>query len=868
MTFTGLQELIDALEQPSIICDKQANIICYNKACNKRFQLSDLGLSLLDNTSLKSLRRQIKITTSDDSSFDIELKLSNQPDSFFWTGRMIKSYELFLLQIKDQEEEKFWKYKTLAENAYDINIMFKGDKVLYVSPSLYDFTGYFENEVPNMPSWFEHVHHEDKSNLLSELKNDQQQSLPFSFFTFRFQHKKGHYIWLEVKIKHEIEHDGSVVHILTAMDVTKRKAAESELAQQKVFIEELFDSIPNLIFVKDGNDRVIYCNKAVERICGINRDLLTGSTGPFMQIVYPNASTYATIENKVINEEQEILIEEKIIDHQKEEHYFQTIKKPLVSNDGDVHLLSVSTNINRIKFYQKESERAMQEKNQLFSVMSHEVRTPINAITGLTDILLKREPRQDQKDILATLKYATNNLHALANDVLDFQKIDSGSFQLQQEEFSLKVLLGNIKKSYDAVLQNEDLNFILEQDGGLPELIVGDEIKISQILNNLINNAIKFTQKGEVKLWAGFENKMNSEFQRLIFQLSDTGIGIPEDQLKNVFKPFQQVGANKGNKFGGTGLGLSIVQKLVEAHKGKIEIYSKVGEGTTFKFYIEVKKSESFANIGSISTQNQPLPKLNISVLYVEDVTTNQYLIEEVLQDWGVNIVIASDGFEAINKVQNLAFDVILMDLQMPGIDGFETTRQIQRINGGQYLNIPIIALSAGEDENLHQKVKSAGMQNLLSKPINIKTLYKTLAETKGTIRDAGAQEKETLISDDDIESLLNFNNTDKIFSDNRIKYKEYLNKIVDEFDYFKHEMIHAIHQKDLDQVRRVNHKMKSTVTTHEMSELERYIETLKKKVANSDEDYSPSIEEKRLLKRIEMVKEQLLEKIGSLKWH
>ena len=324
--------------------------------------------------------------------------------------------------------------------------------------------------------------------------------VPFSFYTYRQKHKNGLYRWFETKIRREFRDDESIVSIATSVDITQRKKAETELEQQKEFIEELFDTDPNLIFVRDGNGHMIYCNKAVADLVGISREEFLAQEKNIFPADEDNYQEYLEMENKVINYGQELLIEEQIADKNGIVNYFQTIKKPLHTRDGDVNLLNISTNINKIKYYERESQKLMKSKNEFFSAMSHEIRTPMNAIIGMTDLLLRRNPRKDQLKLLQTLNFSAKNLLTLINDILDFSKIEAGKVELEEINFNLKELLESVRISFKPKAMNKGLKIKLAVEPDVPEIIKGDSIKMGQLLNNLVGNAVKFTETGSVAI--------------------------------------------------------------------------------------------------------------------------------------------------------------------------------------------------------------------------------------------------------------------------------------------------------------------------------------------------------------------------------
>jgi PAS domain S-box-containing protein len=302
---------------------------------------------------------------------------------------------LFIITPHTAEEAEAHKlYKLLAENAYDINIMFEGQELIYVSPSIRDFLGYEVSEINTIEQWNALICDEDFNDYQRQLKSDQENKIPFSYYTYRQRHKDGRFRWFETKIRREFHEQGLMVEMATSVDITTRKKFEKELEMQKEFIEQLFDTDPNLIFVRDGNGRMIYCNKAVAELAGVSREEFLNKEKNTFPATEDQFHKYLEMEQKVINLGEELLLEEQIADSKGILNYFQTIKKPLKTQGGDVNMLNISTNINKIKYYEKETLNVMKARNEFFSAMSHEIRTPMNAILGMTELLLKRNPQE------------------------------------------------------------------------------------------------------------------------------------------------------------------------------------------------------------------------------------------------------------------------------------------------------------------------------------------------------------------------------------------------------------------------------------------------------------------------------------------
>jgi PAS domain S-box-containing protein len=879
-----LSALINSSHESILATDFSGKVLFCNKSGTNLFRATAEEMTgksifdLLEEDEITEIKRIIRLlpdkegqglsylarfkTSPDDRPLKVEVKkLCVRADTLL----------LFIITPHTAEEAEAHKlYKLLAENAYDINIMFEGNELIYVSPSIRDFLGYEVSEINSIAQWNALICDEDFEDYRQKLKADQKNKIPFSYYTYRQRHKDGRFRWFETKIRREFHEQGLMVEMATSVDITTRKKFEKELEMQKEFIEQLFDTDPNLIFVRDGNGRMIYCNKAVSELAGISREEFLQDPHNTFPATKDQFQKYLEMEQKVINLGEELLLEEQIADSKGILQYFQTIKKPLKTQGGDVNMLNISTNINKIKYYEKETLNVMRARNEFFSAMSHEIRTPMNAILGMTELLLKRNPRKDQGKLLNTLHFSSKNLLTLINDILDFSKIEAGKIELEEVNFNIKELVENVIVALRPKAMEKDLIIKVNINEKVPETINGDYIKLNQILNNLLSNAIKFTDKGKVEINIALTEKIKTGF-RLQFQISDTGIGISSDKLNSIFDPFNQAAKSTPRVYGGTGLGLSIVKNLVELQKGSIDVKSEVDAGTTFTVTLPFKNIDASLPVNSLqSTKIRDFKwKMKLHVLYVEDVVTNQFLIEEILSDWGITVNMANDGFQALEMIKDQSYDLVLMDIQMPGIDGLETTRRIRAMKGEYFKNLPILALTASTTESTKDEIFLCGMQDYILKPINVDDLRTKIVENTNTIdefRDMNIVEKAT---DKVAESTkIMFESTDKLFLGNLVRYQEFLKMTVDEFKVNRDLLKVAILDDDLTTYRQLRHRMKSIIATFGMMELLKLLDDIKAKMKEN----SLSAKEKKefitmLDYHISFLVDSLSNKLASLKW-
>lgn len=365
------------------------------------------------------------------------------------------------------------------------------------------------------------------------------------------------------------------------------------------------------------------------------------------------------------------------------------------------------------------AEDAVKAKQQFLSNMSHEIRTPMNAIIGFTKVVLKTDLSVKQREYLTAIKLSGDALIVLINDILDLAKVDAGKMMFEQIPFKLTNSISAMLQMFEAKFQEKNLALITEYGNGIPEVLVGDPVRLHQVILNLLSNALKFTVAGKITVSVSLLNEDDGKVH-IKFSIEDTGIGIPENKIDKVFENFHQASSNTSRLYGGTGLGLAIVKQLVEAQGGSIAVKSKVNEGSVFSFILHFKKTTT-QNVLSETIIEADTETKNIKVLVVEDIALNQLLMKTLLDDFGFYGDIAVNGKIAIDKLQTTPYDIILMDLQMPVMNGFEATEYIRNT---MHSNIPIIALTADVTTVDIAKCTAAGMNDYLAKPIDERLLH------------------------------------------------------------------------------------------------------------------------------------------------
>ena len=365
------------------------------------------------------------------------------------------------------------------------------------------------------------------------------------------------------------------------------------------------------------------------------------------------------------------------------------------------------------------AEDSVKAKQQFLSNMSHEIRTPMNAIIGFTKVVLKTELTVKQKEYLEAIKISGDALIVLINDILDLAKVDSGKMTFEKVPFKMSKSIAAMMHLFDIKSQEKNVLLLKEYDDNIPEIVIGDPIRLHQIILNLVSNAVKFTIQGKIIVSVTLVQETAQEVI-IEFAVSDTGIGIVESKIESIFENFQQASSGTSRIYGGTGLGLAIVKQLVEGQGGTIQVESIIDQGSIFSFRLPfLKTTESIEMEEEIMELETSLRYIN--VLVVEDIALNQLLMRTLLDDFGFNCDIASNGKIAIEKLKLKHYDIILMDLQMPIMNGFETTEYIRKeLNS----DIPIIALTADVTTFDLNKCNAVGMNDYVSKPVDERLLY------------------------------------------------------------------------------------------------------------------------------------------------
>lgn len=515
------------------------------------------------------------------------------------------------------------------------------------------------------------------------------------------------------------------------------EAMEAERRHQQRLIQDIIDNIPGIVYIKDLEGRYMLINKKMEEMLHTTAAHIIGQTDETLVSDSARYLEYKYSDDKVRINKTMCTFEDVINQPNGEVQYLWVSKFPLLDDMGEVrHICGLATDITERKEVElkllkakKEAEQARAAQESFLANMSHEIRTPMNGIIGMGNLLMSTPLNEEQKEFTENIGESAHNLLAIINDLLDFSKIKSGKFQLEHSPFKLRQLLNRTLYPLQFKADEKLIGLELLIDENVPDILIGDSLRLQQIVINLAGNAIKFTSKGGVSIHVSCTDQENGHID-LCMSVKDTGIGIPENKLGYIFESFTQDNANSSRKYGGTGLGLAIVKQLVELQYGEISVTSALNKGSVFSLSIPYKVgNEVSVTEDPINNADESQSMLNgISVLVAEDNLINQKVVKNTLLRQGATVELAFNGKEVIELLKNKQYDVILMDLQMPEVDGYRATRYIREVLKN---NIPIIAMTADALKGEAERCFEAGMSGFISKPFEPRELYEQILKAK-----------------------------------------------------------------------------------------------------------------------------------------
>ena len=530
-----------------------------------------------------------------------------------------------------------------------------------------------------------------------------------------------------------------VATIAQGQDITERKEAESQV----IFQASLLDQVRNAVIATDLEGRIIYWNHFSEELYLWKADEVLGKS--IAQTIVPEG-LHGLIKDVIEDimrygyRESELIVQRKDGSLFPASYVFNVLKDLLGRSMGFV---GVSVDLSERKKVEQDlrlakdrAESATKAKSVFLANMSHEIRTPMNAVIGLTGLLLNTNIDSEQRDYIETIRSSGDSLLAVISDILDFSKIEGGMLELEKEPFDLQKCLDASVNMVSEAAAKKGLSIGFKIEPDVPRRLLGDLTRLKQILVNLLGNAVKFTEAGEICIRISSQSKDGKH--EIQFAVKDTGIGISKDRMCRLFQSFSQVDASTTRKYGGTGLGLAISRNLSELMGGRIWVESEPGKGSVFYFVIQADASPDHSH--AVPAKEHVMPssgdavgQKKLSILLAEDNVVNQKVATRMLKRLGYNADIAANGCQVLDALQSRTYDVVLMDVQMPEMDGLETTRHIRSTPGRQPY---IIAMTAHAMKGDREECIEVGMNDYVSKPVRIEELQAAIERNRSVVPD------------------------------------------------------------------------------------------------------------------------------------
>ncbi len=525
-------------------------------------------------------------------------------------------------------------------------------------------------------------------------------------------------------------------------DVTSRKLAERKLVFSEQKFKSLFEKSYEAILMLD-NSKVVDCNRKASELFGLDGG----------KLLFKTIADLSPEKQDDLQDTQQMFRQKISLAMQGDAQTFECL---MLRNGKAFHaevsfariflrnkymIQAIVRDVSEKKLAEKQlkqarddAEKARMAQSEFLSLMSHEIRTPLNAVVSLTDLMLHEQLNPDHRENLDTIKVSARHLLGLIDDILDYNKIESGNIQFVEEPFEIRTLVEQLRKVLMVKAREKNLTLVTDIGENVPETLKADTLRLKQVLFNMLSNAIKFTEEGSVSLKI---EKPDPESDMIHFEVRDTGIGIAADRLEAIFEKFTQEKYSTTRKYGGSGLGLTICKKLVELQGGTIKARSKPGKGSVFQFFIPMEEATTVEREQATipETRNQYVLK-GVRILLVEDDKMNQFVVQKVVgKKWKASLEIAPNAEEAIQLLSEKTFDLVLMDILLPQMDGYDLARYIRSNQNGAIKNpaIPILALTADAFVETRKKALDAGMNDFISKPFDYDNLFKMISQYSGT---------------------------------------------------------------------------------------------------------------------------------------
>ena len=669
--------------------------------------------------------------------FEIQLKNYTKKNVPFWAQMSItpmfdEAEKLinYMAVISDNTEnnnitaqliENGKKYRELVETCS--NFIYKADangNFTYLNAFGIAKMGYEKEEIIGM-NFSELIVPEFTQQVIDFYKHQFTNRIKETYYEFPVFTKQGKKLWIGQNVQMYLENNRIQGFQAFANDITDKKRLENELNKQKELLDTILDSLPIVVFLKQKNGDHIFINNTIANPS--TAELIENRTTFVKQLDYLDSEVW---ESKKAQETVEKIIHEgkgKYFIVGKQIIHTKSYEQPLLL--GYVYDITDRKKVEEdLKKAKLKAEKSIAAKERFISIMSHEIRTPMNAVVGINNLLLQQPYLPEQREYFQATKTVSDSLLKILNNILDLSKLDAGMVILENKDLDLPKLIQEVLAPFKFKAAEKNIQLHTEIDSQIPSILRGDALKLHQILVNLVSNAMKFTHEGSVLVKVNLIEIISGKMI-LRFVVKDTGIGIAPDKLDSVFESYTQLNNHIANQYGGTGLGLTIAKSLIDLQGGDIDVESTVGIGTTFFFQLSFEAS-NFKELHEKEKIEYNLQGLRI--LLVEDNLMNQMIVQKFLEKKGVELYIANHGKEAIEILLKHPLNLVLMDLQMPVMDGYETVKYIRKKLKIPAAELPIVAMTAASGTDSDLKLTKSGFNGIITKPFEPENMYAIIA--------------------------------------------------------------------------------------------------------------------------------------------
>ena len=706
-------------------------------------------------------------------------------------------------------------------------------KCTYANTKMLEMLNRDLNEVMNTSIW-DMIYHEDVPSMKAYYGEQFRKKSARCYYEYRITSKGGNPIWIQQNTTMEYDGPKMVKLRSIARDMSENKELKLELERKESLYKLVSENSSDFIALHEPDGTYKYVSPSSKELLGYDPSELMGEN-PYDFIHADDKERLQTGPHQQTLKGQSMhKVEYRFRKKDGSCVWLESYTKPIFSEEGIVVSFQTSSRDiserraerEQLEIAKNKAEEASEAKDNFLSMMSHEIRTPLNGIIGTTHLLINKSNISEQLPHLNILKQSGDNLLAIVNDILDFNKIEEGKIVIDNSVFNFREVIDLIYENYTFQANEKGIHLSLDYDDNLSAFYQGDSVRISQVLHNLISNAIKFTDKGVVKLSIQKVNQ-HDNFDEIQFKVEDSGIGIPEDKQEGIFDKFVQAERSTTRQYGGSGLGLSIIKRLLELMNSQIHLESKEGKGSTFHFNL-ILHSHKGQHPSRTSNREDDLKMLNATILLVEDNDFNRTIAKDFLESWGCDVIEAVNGKEALPILEAKNVDLVLLDLQMPVMDGFETIRKIRSESDKYYQKLPVIALTAAALGETKEKVYQSGMNDFITKPFLPTEFYSKLFMRLGNRNDDTSNQnvKEHLLKK--LEDTLGQ-------EDGQLeKYVEIFKETMAE----EHEVLKkAINNKDFNMLKSYAHKVKSSMRLVGLDEIAREAEELEDMIEQKNPD-------------------------------